>query len=308
MKQFIFFIGILLAAFITVAQPCVSIVAPQLSENTRKDFEQKLSVAKTEYEKDTLNADAIIWYGRRTAYLGGDMKAIDIFSRGISIHPGDARLYRHRGHRYITVRCFDKAIADFKKAAALIKDKPDEVEPDGLPNAKNIPTSTLQSNIWYHLGLAYFLKGEYEKAESAYFNGLAVSKNDDMYVAMANWLHITLLMQVKLEQADSVFNTISRTPQLIENTDYNTVLYFYVHRPAVNEIDRYTNAVLMRTVKEQDTMSVSAATIYFGAGYYAWLRGMPEKANLFLEKAIATNQWSSFGYIAAETYLKKWKK
>lgn len=50
MKQFIFFIGILLAAFITVAQPCVSIVAPQL-ENTRKDFEQKLSVAKTEYEK-----------------------------------------------------------------------------------------------------------------------------------------------------------------------------------------------------------------------------------------------------------------
>jgi hypothetical protein len=64
----------------------------------------------------------------------------------------------------------------------------------------------------------------------------------------------------------------------------------------------------MRTVKEQDTMSVSAATIYFGAGYYAWLRGMPEKANLFLEKAIATNQWSSFGYIAAETYLKKWKK
>ena len=85
MKQFIFFIGILLAAFITVAQPCVSIVAPQLSENTRKDFEQKLSVAKTEYEKDTLNADAIIWYGRRTAYLGGYMKAIDIFSRGILI-------------------------------------------------------------------------------------------------------------------------------------------------------------------------------------------------------------------------------
>jgi hypothetical protein len=35
---------------------------------------------------------------------------------GIGQFPKDARFYRHRGHRYISSRCFDLAIKDFKKA------------------------------------------------------------------------------------------------------------------------------------------------------------------------------------------------
>jgi len=49
-----------------------------------------------------------------------------------------------------------------------MKDKPNQIEPDGLPNAKNIPISTLKGNIWYHLGLAYYLKGDFENALWAY--------------------------------------------------------------------------------------------------------------------------------------------
>src|SRR5215213_4686900 len=55
-------------------------------------------------------------------------------------NPDDPRLYRHRGHRYITVRDLGPAILDFEKAARLIEGRPDEVESDGLPNSKNIPT------------------------------------------------------------------------------------------------------------------------------------------------------------------------
>ncbi len=134
---------------------------PALSEQTKKLYESKLAEATADYKKDSTNADAIIWLGRRTAYLGNYKEAIAIFTKGIVLHPQDARFYRHRGHRYITLRCFDKAIADFEKAATLIKGKPDEIEPDGIPHAQNTPTSSLQSNIWYHLGLAYFIKGEY---------------------------------------------------------------------------------------------------------------------------------------------------
>ena len=61
-------------------------------------------------------------------------------------------MYRHRGHRYITVAQFDRAIADFEKAVALIKGTPDEIEPDGAPNPTGKPRSTLHFNIWYHLG------------------------------------------------------------------------------------------------------------------------------------------------------------
>ena len=77
--------------------------------------------------------------------------------------PNEPRLYRHRGHRYITIRKFDLAIADLRKASQLIAGKPDEIEPDGAPNKAGIPRSTLQSNIWYHLGLAQYLAGDFER-------------------------------------------------------------------------------------------------------------------------------------------------
>ena len=48
--------------------------------------------------------------------------AIDVYSRGIARHPGEPRLYRHRGHRYITVRDFDRAI-DLLKSIPLPEDR-----------------------------------------------------------------------------------------------------------------------------------------------------------------------------------------
>ncbi len=278
---------------------------PKQPESVSNGHKLKLLEAFRSYAADSTNADSIIWLGRRMGYTGLYEPAIDVFTQGAALHPGDARMYRHRGHRYITLRCFDKAIADFERAAELIKGKGDEVEPDGIPNEKNIPTSTLQSNIWYHLGLAYFLNGEYAKAETAYRAGLAVSKNEDMYVAMANWLYITLLSQDKLEEAANLYATVDPDANLVENDDYMTLLYFYRHKPNIKEIERYTGVVIHRTVA--DSTSVSAATLYFGAGYYARLNGMPEKAKLFFERAVSTQQWASFGYIAAEAVLNRMK-
>ena len=57
-----------------------------------------------------------------------------MFSKGIALYPDNPKFYRHRGHRYISIRQFAKAQADFEKAAQLIKGKPDEIEPDGAPN------------------------------------------------------------------------------------------------------------------------------------------------------------------------------
>lgn len=280
---------------------------PVFGEETKKKHLANLDYALKTLFKDSTNADNIIWAGRRMAYLGNYEMAVNLFSLGIALHPTDARMYRHRGHRYITLRCFDKAIEDLEKAAALVEGKPDEVEPDGIPNEKNIPTSTLQSNIWYHLGLAYFLKGEYAKAEEGYTAGLAVSKNEDIYVAMANWLYITLLSQQKYEKAAAIYTTINQDAVLIENKDYLLLVYFYRHKPNINEIERYTDAVIYRTAGKPDSTSVSTATLLFGAGYYARLNGMPEKAKLFFEKAVASGQWSAFGYIAAEAMLNRIK-
>ncbi|HMR92222.1 MAG TPA: tetratricopeptide repeat protein [Chitinophagaceae bacterium] len=281
------------------SQPCSPIVSPSFSEAVQKEYHQNLQLAKAEYEKDTANADALTWYGRRLAYTGDYMGAIAVFTSGIKLHPDDARLYRHRGHRYITVRCFDLAIDDFIKAAELTEGEPDETEPDGLPNAKNIPTSTLQSNIWYHLGLAFFLKKEYKKAEKAYRQGLEVSKNDDMYVAMANWLHITLLAQGREREAGQLYSTVPAFPDLIENEDYLRLLQiYYKEKPASPvAVDLYIQSL------PGNKAALSSATLYFGIGFYCHLKGMKEKAGEMFQKAIATGQWASFGYIAAEKML-----
>ena len=155
-------------------------------------METKLKEAQAQYEANPKSADAIIWVGRRLAYLGRFTEAIDTYTKGIERFPADARFYRHRGHRHITLRQFDRAIADLKEGAQLVKGKPDEIEPDGQPNARNIPTSTLQFNIWYHLGLAYYLTGQNQKALDAYRECLKVSNSPDRLVSTTHWLYMTL--------------------------------------------------------------------------------------------------------------------
>ena len=163
-----------------------------VSETARPKMEADLASALAVWEKDRTDADAHIWLGRRTAYLGRFREALRIYTDGINRHPNDARFYRHRGHRYITVREFDRAIADLEKAAALRKGQPDEVEPDGQPNARNIPTSTLHSNIWYHLALARYLKGDNMRAVEDWRRTRDVGKNPDNLVSSSNWLYLSL--------------------------------------------------------------------------------------------------------------------
>lgn len=273
----------------------VPIIAPVLSEKTRTEFEAKRQQAQQDFDKNPANADAHIWLGRRTAYLGLYEEAIRLYTEGVARHPLDARFYRHRGHRYLSIRCFDKGIADFETAAKLIKGKPDEIEPDGMPNAQNIPTSTLQSNIWYHLGLGYYLKGDYKKAEKAYKNCLKVSKNPDMYVATANWLYITLRQLNKNKEAAKLLATITADMKLIENEDYIHILRLYQGK------------ILPESIKAEltkGTTTLSNASKGFGLGNFYLLNGQTAEAKEIFDMIVKGNQWSSFGYIAAEMKLK----
>ena len=159
--------------------------------------------------------------------MGNYKVAIKIFTDGIANFPKDARFYRHRGHRLITIRCFNEAIKDFETAAKLIKGKPDEIEPDGLPNARNTPTSTLQSNIFYHLGLAYYLKGDFKKALKAYQNCEKVSTNPDMLVAAKHWLYMTLRRLGKVKEAEKAIAEVKDNLDIIENDDYYKLIKLY---------------------------------------------------------------------------------
>jgi tetratricopeptide (TPR) repeat protein len=270
-------------------------VSPQLSAETQRDFETKLNDARKVLEKDPNSADNIIWVGRRTAYLGRYKGAIKIYSDGIQQFPADARLYRHRGHRFITLRCLDLAIADFEKAAKLIKGRPDEIEPDGLPNARNIPTSTLQSNIWYHLGLAYYLKGDFQRALRAYREAEKVSTNADMQVATTHWLYMTLRRMGRENDANKVVAAIRDDLDIIENADYYKLISVYK--------GKLKAADLLSEISSQAD-SLSNATIGYGLGNWFLYNGQAAEAEKIFRRVTGGNQWASFGYIAAESELK----
>jgi tetratricopeptide (TPR) repeat protein len=271
--------------------------APALSPAARAEAEARLKEARERYERNPSDADAVIWLGRRTAYLGDFDRAIQIYTQGIRKHPRDARLYRHRGHRYITTRRFAEAIKDFERAAALIAGRPDEVEPDGLPNALNIPTSTLASNVWYHLGLAYYLTGDLRNALRAYRECLKFSKNPDMLAATSHWLYMTLRRLGRDAEAREVLAGVEDEARLIENHDYQRLLLMYKGKLKPEEL-------LAEASKEGATPGY--ASVAYGVGnWYVYEERQPGKAlRLYLELMTRPPR-TSFGYIAAEADLER---
>ena len=197
--------------------------------DVQKDSLQIVNYRKalSEYENDKMNAEHIIWLGRRIAYLGDYQKAIQIFTEGVADFSKDARFYRHRGHRYISTRQLDKAIADFEKASKLIAGEADTIEPDGIPNRLNQPVSSLHTNIYYHYGLAYYLKNELEQAYEQFEKCLQASKNDDMVVASKHWLYMILRRLNKIPEAEALLEDVTEDMTIIENDAYHQLLLFY---------------------------------------------------------------------------------
>ena len=259
---------------------------------------QKLEADLAQAEKDLAarpnDADAIIWVGRRYGYLWRYQDAIAMFTKGIAQHPNDARMYRHRGHRYITVRQFDRAIADFEKAVSLIKGKPDEIEPDGAPNPSGKPRSTLQFNIWYHLALAHYLKGDYEKALSAWNECMKVSTNDDSVTATSDWLWMTLMRLGRKAEAAKVLDRISPKMEILENGSYHRRLLMYKGLEKPEALLDPANA---------DALTV--ATQGYGVGNWYFVNGDRARARDIFQKVVNGPQWSAFGYIAAEADLQR---
>jgi tetratricopeptide (TPR) repeat protein len=265
-----------------------------LSLETRERYERQLAEARAAYERAPTNADSIIWFGRRLAYLGRFREAIDVYSRGIQLHPDDARLYRHRGHRYISVRELDRAIADLERGTRLVAGSPDIVEPDGQPNARNMPIGTLHSNIAYHLGLAYYLKGDHARAVPVYERELAEARNDDRRVSTAYWLYMSLRRLGRDREAEQVLAPIRREMQVVENDTYRRLLLLFKGELPVDSVLR---------VEPGGEMFVTDATAAYGVANWHFYNGRRAEHERVLKRIVAAGQWGAFGYVAAEVDL-----
>ena len=285
--------------FITLVAALWAISWPSACRSTPGGDErlEQLSAATARLDADPDSEAALIWVGRRLAYLGRYAESIDLYTAGLGMHPGSYRIRRHRGHRYISLRRFNDAIADLQVAAELTADVPDAVEADGMPNAMNIPTSTTKSNIYYHLGLALYLEGRFDPALEAYQRCMEFSNNNDMRCATSYWLYLTLRRLGRDGEAMAVLDPITPDMKLIENFAYHELLLLFKGEVAAQQI--------LQSDAEPGPVGqpIDDATRGYGVGAWHLVNGRDEQARAIFRQVVEDSASAAFGHIAAEAEL-----
>jgi len=239
----------------------------------------------------------IIWYGRRLGYLGRYEDAIAVFSRGLLQHPDSAELLRHRGHRWVSLRRFADAETDLGRAARLIEGAEDRVEADGLPNARGQPTSSLHTNVWYHLGLARYCQGDFGGAVEAFGACVAASWNPDMEAAARYWLYLSATRAGDAALAAATLAAVDPAWDIIENHAYHQLLLLYR-----GDLEALPAAAGASATSE----AVQDATRAYGLANDRLRRGDRDGARVMREPLAAAGG-AAFGCIAAEADLARWR-
>lgn len=260
--------------------------------DTLGQLEVNLASARADYDANPDDETAIIWLGRRLAYLGRYRDAIDVYSRGLEIHPDSVRLRRHRGHRYITTRQLDRAVDDLSRAAELARNEPDRVEPDGAPNPYDIPRSTTKTNIYYHLALAHYLRGEFRAALDAWQRCADPSPNDDMLVAALYWVYLSARRLGDAQTADAALAQVRPKMDLLENHDYHALLLLFKGDAGESQV-----------LGDASAGELADATISYGVAMHRLFQGDEGAARAMFRQILDDGFWPAFGYIAAEAEL-----
>ncbi len=251
------------------------------------DEKGEIVKAREKLAADPNNVELIIALGRAQAGVWRYNDAIETYTRGVKIAPTNAMLCRHRGHRYISTRQFDRAVADLAKAARL---KADDFD------------------IWYHLGLAHYLKGEFAKAAEAYRNCYAVAEKnraqaeaskegrDDSVIAISDWLYMTYRRMKRDADAAKVLEQITSQMQVKENKSYYDRLLFYKGLKKESDL-----------VNVEKATDLEIATVGYGIGNWHLYNGDRAKAEEYFRKIVSGKYWPAFGFIAAEAELARKK-
>ena len=269
---------------------------PFVSRETDEEALAALAEADAALATDPGNIDLVVAAAQARASLWQYNEAIEIFTGGIEVNPGDWRLYRHRGHRFVSTRRFDWAVADLQRAV--------ELDPYGF-------------NSSYHLGLAYFLNGEFGLAADEYARCLAlatdeeaialaaaggnpgdprtcmeIAEDDESRVAVTEWLYRALRRSGRDDEATALLDTIPEGMPIEENISYYRDLLFYKGLMTADEI-----------LNPEEPDDNSFATTGYGVANYYIVEGDTEAARELIIRIVEGDPWNAFGFIAAETEL-----
>lgn len=260
----------------------------------RREREARYAEARGAAAAHPDDVEAQIGYGRRAADLGHLREAVDIFTRALDRFPGDPRLLRHRGHRYITLRRFDLAVADLEQAARLAADRPDQ--PDPVETPAQAPVDTLRSSIWYHLGIAHYLSGALEAAVRAEEECLSLPATPDREAGARFWTYLALRRLGREVEARQDLAPIRPNMAVLESRAYLLLMMMY-------KGELTPDALLAPAVAGDDPLD--SVLLRYGVGAWYLVEGKQDEAARIDREALALGQWHSFAHIAAEADLQR---
>jgi tetratricopeptide (TPR) repeat protein len=198
-------------------------------------------------------------------------EAIETFTRGLAIAPSNAMLYRWRGHRYLSTRQFDKAMAD-------------------LTRGKGIDSTNY--GIWYHLGIVRYAKGDFAGAADAFAHAQPRAPEPGELAGSTDWLWMSLSRAGRGAEAQAMLN---RHPDSLATT------VAYAQRLRLYRGEIGPDAVITTA----DTSDIQVATLSYGLGNWYLLRGDTTRAREYFRRSVASGGWPGFGFIISEIELKR---
>jgi tetratricopeptide (TPR) repeat protein len=217
------------------------------------------------------NVERLIQLGIAQSGVRQYREAIHTFTRGLAIAPDNALLYRWRGHRYISVRALDSAVADLTRGNRL---------------------DSTNYDIWYHLGVARYARGEFAAAANAFAQAQRRAPNDNEVAGATDWLWMSLSRAGRAADARAALARTSDSLRVTSAAAYAQRLRLY--RGAIGPEQVLTPA---------DTGDIAVATLSYGVGNWFLTRADTVRARQWFERAVRSGGWPAFGFIAAEAEL-----
>lgn len=241
----------------------------------KQENEKALEAYDRAIALDATNPEFHIGRGRTLQRLRRFDEAFGAYGAALKLAPDHAMALRYRGHASINVRRLDEALADLTRAEALKKD---------------------EYNIYYHLALAHYLKGQFAEAAKWYEGCVRTSKTDDERIACTAWQYPALVRAKRDAEAKKVLDAVSPLLVVQDNQAYlDRLLLFKGVR---------TESELAATM---EASPLQKSTVGYGIGLWHLLAGREDKAREYFQKAVSTDYWPAFGFVAAEVELQRMK-
>src|SRR5881628_299923 len=231
--------------------------------------------AESALAADPRSVERIIQLGLAQSGARQFREAIQTFTRGLTIAPTDAVLYRWRGHRYLSVREFDRALDDLTRGSRL---------------------DSTNYGIWYHLGIVRYARGDFAAAADAFARAQRRPPDAAELAGATDWLWMSLSRAGRAAEAQAM---LDRHPHPHPDSLAATNAYaqrLRLYRGQIGPDDVITPA---------DTGDVALATLSYGVGNWYLVRGDTARARAWFERSVRSGGWPAFGFIMSEVELQR---